>query len=263
MNNNFLLLQHIRTYIYVFSLLLSLLVVLVVFTNIPDSPSRYITLSKSYADVAAIYLYFTLLISPVTTIFKKYSWASVVLKARKSIGISVCLFAFLHALVSFFKQFGGIHGLSFLSNRYLFAFAIGACSLTILILLTVTSATKVRLILGNKLWKIIHRSIYLLGALVLVHAVLLSSKFANFNQLSAWTLFICISILLLLELRRFDKWMKGYCTKWYPFPFGLLAGIALIVLSAIYMYRNPINPFSLSTHSTHEVEVKTMQGSNH
>lgn len=263
MKPEFSLLLHIRTYTYIFSLLLSIIVAVSVFSTIPESPSRYITLSKTYADIASIYLYFTLLISPITSFFRSNSWAGIALKAKKSIGISVCLFAFLHVFISFFKQFGGISGLSFLSNRYLFAFAIGACSLVILSILALTSITKIKLWLGSQLWKAIHRSVYLLGVLTLFHALLLGSRLANFNKLTAWIVLIFVSFLFLLEMKRFDMWVKNYFVKWYRISLGTLLAVFLILYAVIFMYNNPINPFSLSTHSVHEIEVKPMQERNH
>ncbi len=258
-------LLHIRKMIWITSFFWIALVLSFLVATVPPSSSRYIQLSRIFADTAGIYLYLTLLIGPLTYWTKSNLWSAVALKARQSVGICVLLFGLLHSGTAFLFQLGGIAGLQFLSTRYLFALALGLNAALLLVLLTATSPNRVVLWLGRSMWKVIHRLVYLVGVLVLFHMVLLGSRFADLHGWVAVLSYLAVSFLCLLECNRADVWLGNLQPKLRQWHLVEVAGSILVLATGWYMIHNPVNPYSLSGHDGHyEYEnVVGTQGTHH
>ncbi len=245
------LLSKIRAVVWIFSFVWVAAVFTFLLATIPPSPSRAIMLSRTFADTAGVYLYLTLLIGPLSFHFRSSAWAAVAIKARRAVGVSVLLFALLHSGAAFWYQLGGFAGLSYLSSRYLLAMALGANALLLLGLLTVTSPDRVVTWLGNRLWKVIHRFVYLIGILIFFHIVLLGSRFANLHSWVAVLSFFAVTVLWLLECNRADAALGKRWQKISRLRPSLLAGCLLSVAVGVFMIRNAVNPYSLSGHDGH------------
>lgn len=258
-------LAHIRKLTFGFSIFWMLLVVGWLTATIPPSPSRYIHLSRTFADTAGFFLYITLVIGPLAYHYRSSPWAAVAVKARRSIGVSVPLFSILHSAPAFLQQLGGVDGLQYLSTRYLVALGLGFVALMLLFVLTVTSPDRIVGKLGGRLWKAIHRLAYLIGVLVLFHMVLLGSRFANLHGLVAVSSYFAISLLWLLECNRLDAWLSSRLPILQQLRLALVLGTVVVGLVGMFMLSNPVNPYSLSGHDGHyEFEnVVGTQGEHH
>jgi len=259
------MLRSIRAAVYVGSIVWFLCIVTYIALTIPPSPSRYIHLSRTFADTAGILLYITLLIGPLSYHFRASQWAAVAIKARQAVGLSVLFFSLLHSGTAFLFQLGGVAGLSYLSTRYLLAFALGFDALLLLVLLAVTSPEKITQWLGGRLWKVVHRMVYLIGILIFFHILLLGSRFVDLHSTVAVLSFVVVSVLWLLECRRIDVWLSGLLPKYWRLPIALFVGSLLVATTAIFMVQNKINPYSLSGHDGHyEFENRVgMDGVHH
>jgi len=247
------LLNNIRFYILLISVLLSGMVYVWVVTTIPQGALQIVKLQQIYAFAAIIFLYFALLAGPFCYTFRRFPYRGQYLKARRAIGVSAFYFSLLHVLLTFFGQLGGFSGLGFLSEKYLFALILGVIALVIFFFLAITSFDVVVAKMTFPKWKLLHRFIYLGGILVLVHTVMLGTHFSNLSDLIPQITFVALAFLLLLEAPRFDK----YITKIIPIQtFGVSFVLMAVLLSAVFFtLYNPINTsngsISFDIHAAH------------
>lgn len=241
----------VRPIVMAFSVVWAVAVLVYILATIPPSPSRAIAISKTFADTAGVYLYLTLLIGPLSYLNRKNIWSAVALRARRAVGISVLLFALLHSLSAFFFQLGGIAGLQFLSSRYLLAMALGADALILLLILAATSFDSVVTRMGARMWKHLHRFVYVAALCVLAHVLLIGSRFANFHDPVVFLVFLALIFLWMLECNRIDAWMARQLPQIAQYHLGAWTGLGVVLVIAGYMFFNPHNPFSLSDHDGH------------
>lgn len=128
----------------------------------------------------------SMIIGPLTYVFRPFPFLGHLILGRRAIGISCFLFALLHA-ASYTGVLLGQGGISFFMSEALAEGALGVTGLVIgaallvaLGVLTVTSFDHMLVKLGRK-WKTIQNAVYLLLPLALVHAVLLGADF-GFHQ---------------------------------------------------------------------------------
>lgn len=202
---------NIRFYVLAFSAILAAGVYVWVTTTIPSGSLQTIRLTQIYAFLALIYLYFSLLASPLTQIFKFLPYRGEYLRARRAIGVSAFFFALLHAMFAFFGQLGGFSGLAFLDAKYLWAVIFGFLALLILTLMAITAFDKMVEKLGYKWWKLLHRFVYLAGVLTLVHTFMLGTHFSDLSTAIPRATFVALIFLLGLEAIRVDKYL---CNRW-------------------------------------------------
>lgn len=222
--------QKIRLIIILLSVLLSGLIYLFVSANYSGNLIT-IRLTQYYALLSLLYIYLALLTSPLFTVFPNLPFRPTYILARKSLGVSAFWFAFLHGNIAFFLQLQGFNGLGFLGSKYLIAIGISFTALIILTIMAITSLDRIIAKLGNKKWKMIHRFIYLAGVLILIHALMLGTHFSDLSQLIPQLTIAFVSLLLLLEAVRFDKYLNQKFSK-TPLPkFGLTFTITTIMIS--------------------------------
>src|SRR5688572_7775072 len=82
-------------------------------------------LIRIYALLAVIFLYFTLLATPLTRTFTFLPFRGHYVKARRALGVSAFYFAFLHGNLAFFNTIGGFSGFLSLSGTTLLAVLAG------------------------------------------------------------------------------------------------------------------------------------------
>lgn len=194
------LFKNIRFYVLVFSVILSIYLYLTI-----DS---VVLLTQRYALTAAIFLYLTLLAGPLCYSFKFLPFRVQYIKARRALGVSAFYFAFIHANFGFFQALGGFGALTSLSAKHLIAVALGFTALIILTMMAATAFDSMIEKLGFKKWKALHRFVYLVGILVLTHAVLIGSDFQTINVISV-TSYMLIAFLIVLEIPRVIKWIRS------------------------------------------------------
>src|SRR5882762_9080235 len=133
------LLRNSRFYVLTSSIIFSLLIYLWAKIYTDDTTLQIIRLEQTYAFLSLIYLYLTLLASPLAYVFPDFPFQKQYVHARRALGVSVFYFALLHSSISFFGQLNGFTGISFFTDTFLPGLIIGFTALIILFLLTITS----------------------------------------------------------------------------------------------------------------------------
>lgn len=205
-----LLFKNIRFYVLLFSFFLSLIIFFTITNFVPLSFQK-IRLTQIYALTAAILLYLALLIGPFCYNFKT-PYNSLIIKARRAIGVSVFYFAGLHYLLGFYGVLGGFSALFTLEPKYLFAISLSYTALVILFLMASTSFDFMIKKMTFKKWKLLHKLVYIAGIFILIHALLIGEHFQNFNLISISSA-ILIIFLLYLEGKRIIANIKTFTSE--------------------------------------------------
>lgn len=241
---------HVRLIVIGCTLFLSLAIFLATTASISEPRLQIIRLTQLYALTAITYLYLTLLASPLIRVFPKLPHAGMYIHARRALGLSVFYFATLHASFAFFGQLGGFAGLPFLNEKYLLAITLSSTALFILFIMAIISWDGAIQRLGFKKWKFIHRFVYLAGFLILIHALMLGTHFANLSGVIPQILFLGVSLLLFLEALRVDASLqkKFHFSSKFKIATFLTAGLT-IAFHVLQFF--PCMPLSLSIHQMH------------
>jgi DMSO/TMAO reductase YedYZ heme-binding membrane subunit len=193
-------------------------------------------LGDSFGLLAAAFLYLTLLISPLALTFPKLPHKQTWFLARRGLGLSSLVFALPHALVSFFGPLGGIAGIPFLDPYSGWALVLGLVALVVLVLLGSTAWDGAVRRLGQPRWKLLHRTVYLAGVLVLVHLVLIGTHYGDPH--SPWTFWslVAVGFLVFLEALRFDQWWA----KRFPRDrrFGPASLLAVVLITSAWFWTS-------------------------
>ncbi len=243
----------IRYFVLISSLTLSGLVYIFVKTNYSDNLAT-IRLTQIYALLAILYLYLAIIASPLFSVFPNLSFRPTYILARRALGVSAFWFAFLHANIAFFLQLQGFQGLGFLSSKYLTAISLSFFALIVLSIMTLTSFDKVITKLGNKKWKALHRTVYFAGVATLIHALMLGTHYSNLYEFIPQITIALVTILLLLESYRFDKYLTQKITTFALPKFGITFTIivALVSITSYFSFAPAgIGP-SLGIHAEHQ-----------
>lgn len=244
-------LRNIRFYVLSFSILLALGIYLWVSTTVPSGNLQIVKLTEIYAFTAFTYLYVTLLISPLYHSFPTLPYRGQLVKAQRALGVSVALFALCHAYLAFFKELGGFIGLGFLNQTYIIAIICSATALLILLLLAATSFDYMVRKLSNGRWKFLHRFVYLAGVLILIHALLLGTQFADLSKPIPQFTLVMVGFLFILEARRLDDAVRK---KWPNWPqVGVSTLLIVAFLAFIPHYFLPANSTvgGINIHAEH------------
>ncbi|MBI4973708.1 ferric reductase-like transmembrane domain-containing protein [Candidatus Roizmanbacteria bacterium] len=191
------LLRHIRT------------IVLLISGIVATIASNIQPVHQTYSFLALIYLYISLLSSPLYSVFPTLPFRGLYIKARRSIGQSAFVFAGLHGYFSFINVVGGLHGLKLLDRSYALKMSLGTLAFIILSLMASTSFDKAVAFLGPTHWKNLHRLVYLAGVLIIFHVYLIGPHFANRFSPQSIIFFIALVILFSLEAIRFKKYLSS------------------------------------------------------
>lgn len=221
---------------------------------IPVGSLQTIRLVQTYALVATLYLYITLMIGAFYANFKVSFARAFLFKARRALGVSAFFFASLHATIAFYGLLGGWSGLFFLGGNYILSISIGFIVLIILTLLAATSFDYMVSLLGRK-WKMLHRFVYLAGLLSVVHALLLGSHFSDLSRLIPTIYFVLLIILLCLEGLRIDKKITEKMSSIPRFVIATILAILFISLYAYGILRTESQPFNIHEHQHSVIEV--------
>ncbi len=178
-----------------------------VHVTVSSSELAIMRLQQSYGFIALGLLYLTLLVSPLTVAFPGMQFAGKIKRGRRASGQLVFFFGALHGSIALFLQLGGISGLQFLDATYRLALSLSFIALCILFLMTVTSFDLAVARLTYNRWKILHRFVYLAGMLILCHAWLLGSHFADRLGPIMNVLYVALAFLFSLEAHRFDTYL--------------------------------------------------------
>ncbi|MDO8429359.1 MAG: ferric reductase-like transmembrane domain-containing protein [Candidatus Daviesbacteria bacterium] len=199
------LFSNIRFYILIFSLILSLSLYLLVTNGFLSA-----TLTQTYALAAVTYLYIALLIGPLARVFKNLPLKAHFLKARRAVGVSAFYFASLHYFFAFTQTIGGLNSFLALDNQSRLAVGLGQISFLILLLLAVTSFDYMVERLTFNRWKTLHRLIYLVAFLIVIHALLLGTHFQNIGGLIPKIFLGALIILIFIQIISVYQTISNY-----------------------------------------------------
>ncbi len=230
--------RNVRFYVLLTTVFLIVLVFWRTWVSTQDTTLLVIRLTRYFALLALTYLYLALLIGPAVYKFTWLPWRGHIYRARRAVGFSAFLFAQIHAEFAFWGELGGIKGLPLLPIKYLIAITLSSTALGILTLMAATSFDKAVQYLGMKLWKFLHRFIYLASFLVVIHAFLIGTDFADLHGAIPRIFFVAMILLLWLEADRFDAYLmqKMAWSKKIPITLALFVGVVMIGL--IYVRFN-------------------------
>lgn len=200
------LLRNIRFYIILGAVVFS--IALYFFVLASSGGELVAKLTRYYGLMSLGLLYVVLLIGPAVRVFLWIPYKSKLIFARRGLGISVFYFVVLHSSMAFFLELGGFAGLFYLEGRYLLAVSLGFAAEVILALMAATSFDFAIRKLGYSRWKFLHRFVYLAGVLILVHALLMGTHFANLFSRAQVASFVSLFFLLLVEIIASVKYLK-------------------------------------------------------
>lgn len=231
------LLKYIRYIILFSAVLLAVLLYSFTVNQFTNSSVAYVELGQNYAIIALGLIYLSLLITPIYFAFPKLPFKPLAVKSRRALGVSAFIFALMHALLEFFKIFGGFNNLQYLHGKYLLAFLLGFVVLLILAFMAATSFNYAVKKMG-KYWKILHRFIYLAGFLIVVHVLIIGSDFADFSELEPLMYLVALIFLLILQAFRVDAWVvRKYQTLKPKLIFSILTVLILFSAVALYYFK--------------------------
>jgi DMSO/TMAO reductase YedYZ heme-binding membrane subunit len=191
-------LQYIRIMVYSISVM-----VWISLFSIAQLMNDGIYLGRWYAYTSLIFLYLTLLASPLYSVFPALPYKPIYVKARKALGVSAFFFALLHAYTAFFNVVGGFAALPFVSGKFLLSLAAGFTALSILTIMAITSLDWMIQKLG-RYWKPLHRLVYFAAFMILLHGTTVTAHFLRMRVVMV-LFYIAVALLLGLEAIRLDK----------------------------------------------------------
>ena len=227
--------------------------------HLPAGQALTARLTQSYALTAVSLLYLSVLISPLYNAFPKLPYRAIAVLLRRPFGVAAFGAASIHASLAFFGELGGFPGLPFLDSSYILAISLSSVALFILLLLALTSTDQMVKWLGRR-WKLLHRLIYVAGILIVIHALLLGSSYANLSATIPTVSSFLLGTLLLLEGYRIDGWLSK---RQIPLPkIGLVTAIvlALIAYSPHSFHTENGQVGGLNVHAEHQQIALENQG---
>ncbi len=232
-----------RFYVLILSVFAASSIFLLVRNIEPQGQQQVVKLTQYYAFSAIIFLYFALLIGPVTKVLAAIPvrLKSQLIHVRRPLGVSAFFFAILHASFAFFGQLGGLSGLFFLSEKYLFAISLSFTALVILSLMAATSFDFMIQKLGYGRWKALHRFVYLAAILIVTHALLLGTHFADISALIPQICLIALVVLLFFEALAIDLYVKNRYKILPKFGFGFVVFLIISVVAIFYQLSSGSN----------------------
>jgi DMSO/TMAO reductase YedYZ heme-binding membrane subunit len=228
--------KNLTKYILIVTITNAALIYAVTLLTIKSEELKYIRLSQIYSLTSLALLYLTLIMSPLFVTFPNLPYRPYLVKARKGLGLSAFFFGLLHAITSFFKLLGGFAGLAFLNHDYIFAILLSTGALTILSIMALTSLHWCIQKLG-KCWKTLHRLVYIAGLLILIHALMLGTHFANLSTAIPQICLTALVLLGLLETVRIDTYISAKIPRIPRFVPAITIATALVMV--IIQYGTP------------------------
>lgn len=244
------------------SILFSVVVYLVVITLYPLEQLQIIRLTQIYSLTALFFIYVTLLARPFYDIYTSLPVAKKYLQMRSALGISAFYFGLLHACFAFFGQLGGFAGLGFLGSKYLTAISLAFTALVILFILAGASFDFILSKFTFLKWKYLSYLMYLVGILILIHALMLGTHFEDLLGFIPQLVFFGLVLLLYLEGLRIDRWARKRFDSYPNFGYAsvIILGSALTGLLYFYLPVQGENGLTFGIHSQHIQLAKEAQG---
>ncbi|HVZ66670.1 MAG TPA: hypothetical protein VG917_00230 [Patescibacteria group bacterium] len=239
----------IKKYLLLSIFLVSVLIYVWISVTIPSTLTQIIRLEQVFALTSLTLLYITIIISPLSYLLKTKT-AKFLIRIRPLLIVSIFYFALIHAALAFFGQLGGFAGLPFLDGTFLIAIILSFTALILLLLINMSNFKPIsqRLIfLKSRLWSTL---LYLVGILILIHALILGTHFQDLSALIPQIFLILLIVLIILEAVRADKLLE----EKFSFPkLGIFTMLSLVIaiVFIILPFVTTSNGPSINVHAQH------------
>lgn len=161
---------------------------------------------NAFGYLAFSFISLSLAVTPLRILFPAFQYNAAVYMARRALGVSGFVFAFLHFAVPaivFFK----LNFLYFMPSLGEAGTAAGIAALAMLFLLAATSFDFAVKRLGKR-WFALHKLVYLAYPLIIAHAYLLGADFGSINAYSGSFMLIAAATVLLEAARLWKHFSK-------------------------------------------------------
>lgn len=194
-------------------------------------------LIQFYGFAGLIFLYLSLLPSPLYAAFPQFPGRPLFIKARQALGVSAFFFGALHGLIVTYKVMGGISQIILLPFNYLIPILASSTALVILSILAATSPHIISRRLGTW-WKPLHRFVYLAGVLLLVHSFSIGTHFTDYLQPIPLVFIAALIFLFTLQALRFANYLA--LKQWSSPLIARLLSFTLffLLLLGVLTFRN-------------------------
>lgn len=174
-----LVIPYIRRVVYGIALVWITAVYLYAAYTFPTSAASGRAMTRVFGFSALACVFLTLIPGLLQTYFPSFSINTLLIRARRALGVCVFLFSVLHSTSGFFFNLNGtINAFYFLALQHQYALVFSGAALIIFAVLTITSTDKAVQLLGKK-WKKLHQFVYLAGILAVLHAFMIGSHFVR------------------------------------------------------------------------------------
>lgn len=250
------LLDNGRFYILAVSICLAVIIPSFLHLQIESDQLVIIRTEQVYGFLAIIYWYVVLLLSPLSAIFGNQRLQTS-LYLRRAIGVSAAFFAVLHGIVALFGQLGGLDALTQLPELFKQSLIAGAIAAGFLGMMAATSFDRVVRWMTPKRWKLLHRTGYIGGVLVLLHIWTIGTH-ASYVAVQVTSLFALIILGGLESYRATKRYAvvhKFYSDKPTFFTLVLTLTVmwsALLLLIPVYIENYHAARHTSSQGASHE-----------
>ncbi len=211
-------------------------------------------MARMYGLSALAALYAVLSLGILRVYFPRLTINSLLMHASRGFGLSVFLFALLHALSAYIANLDGkLNAVLFLSTRHQVALALSTLAFLILFSMAVTSVDRIIDWMSFPRWKKLHRLVYAATIAVLFHAFLIGSHFVETGTLLPFlVMYGALSLLMLeagavyIQLQRKGRSTQDLSTR------IMHVGLVLMVCAGMFVattaLQNPVDP-----HAGHDM----------
>lgn len=203
-----------------------------------DYQEALTTLNRYFGLFALVLLVLTLTPGLIRVYFPLFYFNKFLLTARRSLGLTTFYFAFIHGLLSLYLYFNlSPFTLFTFKFSYKIAAIFGIASLLLLGLMAFFDIPFLLRKFGFKVWKSVHRTIYLAAILAIFHVFIRGTDFQNkmslFPLTAAFALFIFFALEIfatVIELRKNDKKRPKSLTYFYYFCLAIFLAIGIFLI---------------------------------
>ena len=149
----------------------------------PTPEAAFIAARQMYGLTALGVLLGACIIGPLTAVFPRMPLRRILMANRRSIGVSACIFVVPHIVCYLWPMFSlGWRELFNHGNLWVVGLSLGFLPFVNLSILAWTSRDASVKSLGGRRWKQLHRTVYAIVPVVLLHAVLVGADFGFATQ---------------------------------------------------------------------------------
>jgi len=213
--------RHARSLVYFGFGVAAISIAVLAYSDSQDTGGALVEARQEYGLWALALLLASMIIGPIVSVLPWLPLKAPLMYARRAVGVSAILMAALHVacyVTSFLRR--SWHELYSPGVRWVLGLLLGLTALALMAMLALTSNDAAVRRMGGRRWKRLHRAVYALLGIVLLHAMLNGADFGLARapdvtaSPDAGALFgflaVAIAWLILFVLRRWRiRWTPG------------------------------------------------------